>query len=111
MRLMMKSAAERMLDTEMDVHLGHKSLAGTVDQRTNESATSTTREKSDKRRIAKVQLVVGFRVLRCYSPPGDLSLIFQTNRVPDLVGLKTKRFGANNIRQDNHVVELLDDTF
>ena len=28
MRLMMKSALERMLDTEMDVHLGRKSLGG-----------------------------------------------------------------------------------
>ena len=28
MRLMMKSALERMLDTEMDVHLGRKTLTG-----------------------------------------------------------------------------------
>jgi hypothetical protein len=28
MRLMMKSALERMLNTEMDVHLGRKGLAG-----------------------------------------------------------------------------------
>ena len=27
MRLMMKAALERMLDTEMDVHLGRKTLA------------------------------------------------------------------------------------
>jgi transposase-like protein len=31
MRLMMKSALERMLDTEMDVHLGRKGPAGAVD--------------------------------------------------------------------------------
>lgn len=31
MRLMMKSALERMLNTEMDVHLGRKTLAGVVD--------------------------------------------------------------------------------
>ena len=45
----MKSAMERMLDTEMDVHLGRKSMADTGDQRTNETAASTTREKSNKR--------------------------------------------------------------
>lgn len=32
MRLMMKSALERMLNTEMDVHLGRKSLAGAADE-------------------------------------------------------------------------------
>ena len=31
MRLMMKSAMERMLDTEMDVHLGRKTLTTSVD--------------------------------------------------------------------------------
>lgn len=30
MRLMMKSALERMLDTEMDVHLGRRPMAGPV---------------------------------------------------------------------------------
>ena len=30
MRLMMKSALERMLNTEMDVHLGRRKLAGVV---------------------------------------------------------------------------------
>lgn len=32
MRLMMKSALERMLDTEMDVHLGRRSPGGTADE-------------------------------------------------------------------------------
>jgi transposase-like protein len=32
MRLMMKSALERMLDTEMDVHLGRKALVGAADE-------------------------------------------------------------------------------
>ncbi len=49
LRLMMKSAMERMLNTEMDVHLGRRSLATTVDQRSTEAATSTTREKPAKR--------------------------------------------------------------
>src|SRR5258708_38988061 len=31
MRLMMKSALERMLNTELDVHLGRKALAGGAD--------------------------------------------------------------------------------
>jgi len=40
MRLMMKSALERMLDTEMDVHLGRKTLAGDADGGAAEGATS-----------------------------------------------------------------------
>ena len=37
MRLMMKSAVERMLDTEMDVHLGRKTLTAAVDDRLAEA--------------------------------------------------------------------------
>ena len=40
MRLMMKSALERILDTEMDVHLGRKSLGATLDERALETAIS-----------------------------------------------------------------------
>jgi len=40
MRLMMKSALERMLNTEMDVHLGRKTLLG-ADQRLSETPTAT----------------------------------------------------------------------
>ena len=41
MRLMMKSALERMLDTEMDVHLGRKTLPRAADQTPAERPTST----------------------------------------------------------------------
>lgn len=37
MRLMMKSALERVLNTEMDVHLGRKTLAADADQRLDET--------------------------------------------------------------------------
>jgi len=48
MRLMMKSAMERMLDTEMDVHLGRKAGANSDDP-ASANATSTTQKKSSKR--------------------------------------------------------------
>lgn len=41
MRLMMKSALERMLDTEMDVHLGRRPLAAPSGQSTATTATPT----------------------------------------------------------------------
>jgi len=40
MRLMMKSALERMLNTEMDVHLGRKSLIGAADESPAELQTA-----------------------------------------------------------------------
>ena len=43
MRLMMKSALERMLDTEMDVHLGRRGLAEPSGQ---SAATATTRTRT-----------------------------------------------------------------
>ena len=53
MRLMMKSAMERMLDTEMDVHLGRRSSAASADLDSDEvSATesSTPMPKSRSKR-------------------------------------------------------------
>ncbi|MGH7928589.1 MAG: IS256 family transposase [Candidatus Binatia bacterium] len=44
MRLMMKSALERMLDTEMDVHLGRKALPTTTDGEGEISETSAAPE-------------------------------------------------------------------
>jgi putative transposase len=40
MRLMMKSALERMLDTEMDVHLGRKTLTVEREEPPAEAATA-----------------------------------------------------------------------
>lgn len=55
MRLMMKSALERMLDTEMDVHLGRKKLPGSSPDAAAEvvashSAESTTARRAKNRR-------------------------------------------------------------
>ena len=41
MRLMMKSALERMLDTEMDVHLGRKMLKGATGTEPSGDAASS----------------------------------------------------------------------
>jgi putative transposase len=55
MKLMMKSALERMLDTEMDAHLGRKKLPGSsvddaVEVLANHSAESTTKPRAKNRR-------------------------------------------------------------
>lgn len=42
MRLMMKSALERMLDTEMDVHLGRKVVPAESEDSTTEAASTTS---------------------------------------------------------------------
>lgn len=42
MRLMMKSALERMLDTEMDVHLGRKVVPADSEDSTTEAASTTS---------------------------------------------------------------------
>jgi transposase-like protein len=46
MRLMMKSALERMLNTELDVHLGRKKLAGAVDTEPSPSELTATTEST-----------------------------------------------------------------
>ena len=43
MGLMMKSALERMLDTEMDVHLGRKTLGGDGPRQAGEEPTRSCR--------------------------------------------------------------------
>jgi putative transposase len=49
-KLMMKSALERMLDTEMDVHLGRKTLPGsTADSQAPAAASSTAEAATSKR--------------------------------------------------------------
>ena len=51
MRLMMKSAIERMLDTEMDVHLGRRTFAAADGdpQPTDTTMSTSTREKTANR--------------------------------------------------------------
>jgi len=46
MRLMMKSVLERMLNTELDVHLGRKKVPGHVDTDPSPSVTPTTTESA-----------------------------------------------------------------
>ena len=41
MRIMMKSAMERMLDTEMDVHLGRRSSGAAADLPLGETSTGS----------------------------------------------------------------------
>ena len=48
-QLMMKSALERMLDTEMDVHLGRKALAADVDVEAQPAAAPTEAAAAPKR--------------------------------------------------------------
>src|SRR6516165_6709181 len=50
MKLMMKSALERMLDTEMDVHLGRKKLPGCSPDAAAEVVASQTAESTTARR-------------------------------------------------------------
>jgi transposase-like protein len=57
MRLMMKSALERMLDTEMDVHLGRKTLpvaagAGPLVAEASDDATPSTSPASPAKRLS-----------------------------------------------------------
>jgi putative transposase len=49
MKLMMKSALERMLDTELDVHLGRKGLPGSVTDARPAVATGSAAEASSKK--------------------------------------------------------------
>ena len=48
-KLMMKSALERMLDTEMDVHLGHKKLPGSTADSPEQVAASSAAGTPAKR--------------------------------------------------------------
>ena len=50
MRLMMKSAMERMLDTEMDVHLGRRPAAASADQKSDEASAGDSSTPTPKRR-------------------------------------------------------------
>jgi putative transposase len=48
-RLMMKSALERMLDTELDVHLGRKRLPGSVADSPTQAAVNSAAEPATKK--------------------------------------------------------------
>ena len=52
MRLMMKSALERMLNTEMDVHLGRKGLAAAADPERSTVEPTTPAEPAEGKKRA-----------------------------------------------------------
>jgi putative transposase len=88
MKLMMKSALERMLDSEMDAHLGRKKLPGssvgaTAQVVANDSAESTTKPRAKNRRNGRspktVQGDLGEFTL---STPRDRDATFEPLLVP-----------------------------
>jgi len=95
MRLMMKSALERMLDTEMDVHLGRKSLAVDADERSSDMPTaseaSTSREEPPNRRNGHSHKTVQGEVgaLRIETPR-DRNGTFE----PQLIGKHQRRISG-----------------
>ena len=96
MRLMMKSAMERMLDTEMDVHLGRRSSAASADLDSDEvSATesSTPMPKSRSKRTPNRRngrsrkTVQGDMGELTIDPPRDRDATFE----PQLIGKYERR--------------------
>jgi putative transposase len=96
MRLMMKSALERMLDTEMDVHLGRRSLADAADGTTATAAAATELapaeagppKKAPNRRNGRSKKTVR-------SETGDLTIATPRDRAgtfePQLIGKHQRR--------------------
>lgn len=97
MRLMMKSALERMLDTEMDVHLGRRPLdtAGSAESAVDQYSTSDpspspsqSRERSPNRRNGRSRKTVRAEV-------GDLTISTPRDRDgtfdPQLIGKHQRR--------------------
>jgi putative transposase len=98
MRLMMKSALERMLNTEMDVHLGRKGLAGAspADQRPDEApvaaepaaSPASSGKRSPNRRNGRSQKTV-------QGDLGELTLATPRDRdgtfEPQLIGKHQRR--------------------
>jgi putative transposase len=88
MKLMMKSALERMLDTEMDAHLGRKRLPGSsveaADQvAANDSAESTTKSQAKNRRNGRTpKTVQGDLGEFTLSTPRDRDSTFEPLLVP-----------------------------
>jgi putative transposase len=98
MRLMMKSALERMLNTEMDVHLGRKTLATAVanDQpiaatplaaETSSQATTKTKRSPNRRNGRSRKTVQGDMGELTIATPRDRDGTFQ----PQLIGKHQRR--------------------
>src|SRR5580658_7374563 len=94
MRLMMKSALERMLNTEMDVHLGRKALAGAgpAEQRPGEmpgpaSPASSGRRSPNRRNGRSAKTVQGDLGELTLATPRDRDGTFE----PQLIGKHQRR--------------------
>jgi putative transposase len=98
MRLMMKSALERMLNTEMDVHLGRKALAGVgpVEQRPGEmpgsaesaaSPASSGKRSPNRRNGRSAKTVQGDLGELTLATPRDRDGTFE----PQLIGKHQRR--------------------
>lgn len=95
MRLMMKSALERMLDTEMDVHLGRKPLAqpaegapeATVSSPEAPAATSPPRRSANRRNGHSRKTVRGELGELTLATPRDRQGTFE----PQLIGKHQRR--------------------
>jgi len=96
MRLMMKSALERMLNTEMDVHLGRKTLAGEPAESPPEkppSAEATSPPAGRKKRSTNRRNGRSRKTVR--SDVGDLTIATPRDRAgtfePQLIGKHQRR--------------------
>jgi len=88
MRLMMKSALERMLDTEMDVHLGRKILPGEPAEASPEEPVAGRKRPSANRRNGRSRKTVR-------SDVGDVTIATPRDRAgtfePQLIGKHQRR--------------------
>ena len=95
MRLMMKSALERMLDTEMDVHLGRKTLPGDATESVPEEPVSgeTASPAGRKKRSTNRRNGRSRKTVR--SDVGDVTIATPRDREgtfePQLIGKHQRR--------------------
>ena len=88
MGLMMKSALERMLDTEMDVHLGRKTLAGDGPMQPDTEQPAKSKKRSPNRRNGRSKKTVqGDLGELTISTPRDRDGSFE----PQLIGKHQRR--------------------
>jgi transposase-like protein len=89
MRLMMKSALERMLNSEMDVHLGRKSAAGAADARPSSTKTPArpTQRAPNRRNGRSRKTVQGDQGELTIATPRDRDGTFE----PQLIGKHQRR--------------------
>jgi len=96
MRLMMKSALERMLDTEMDVHLGRKTLPdNSIESVSQEGASGEVSSPTTGRRKRSTNRRNGRSRKTLRSDVGDLTISTPRDRQgtfePQLIGKYRRR--------------------